>query len=158
MRLRATPGWHRMQMWKWGVPIGPAQDPAPDSHHHSSPDIPTHVHMDLNLASDVELDHAGAGQPCARPEKGKHSTQDERDDNDEPLNLLEYDMTWAIGQVDDMCEPTDAEVQRALAEHYDDENTWDRLEPELVRAAERAELERFRKMGVYEYMARGEAR
>lgn len=63
-------------------------------------------------------------------------------------------MTWAIGQVDDLCGPMDAEAQRALAQRddYYDENPWGRPDPELVKVGEKAEVERFRKMGVTEYL------
>lgn len=66
----------------------------------------------------------------------------------QPPNLLQDDMALAFGQVDDRCAPTDAEVQWALAQCGDPgDNTWDRLDPALVKAGKRVEMARFRKMG-----------
>lgn len=38
--------------------------------------------------------------------------------------------------------------------NYDGEQTWKKLNPELVVNGEREELARFKKMGVYEYTER----
>lgn len=38
-----------------------------------------------------------------------------------------------------------------------DEQDWKKLDPKLVEKGEREELERFKKMGVYDYVSRAEA-
>lgn len=57
-----------------------------------------------------------------------------------------------------MCDKEDPELRSwATDMKYYDEVTWKKLEPALVELEERAELERFKKMGVYEYVSRNEA-
>lgn len=174
VRVTATPGCHPESGCGDGGASCTAQGPAPGSHHHPTPDTSSLDRMDLQVSTDVELDHVSAELPCARRETGTKPTQEtsrsdsalcpkikfqgqpfatshrgkdgegqllaflgtssekeELDDTDEPLNLLEYDMMWTIGQVDHMCEQIDAEVQPALPQQdYDDENMWDPLDPE----------------------------
>lgn len=56
-----------------------------------------------------------------------------------------------------MCEPASEELRYSISEE-NDENTWEELDPEGARQGEREELERCRKVGVYEYVSRGEAK
>ena len=61
-----------------------------------------------------------------------------------------------IALLEDMCEKTSYGHQN-LDQVYFDENTWDALDPKLVRQAEAEEMTRFRKQGVYSYHERWEA-
>lgn len=59
-----------------------------------------------------------------------------------------------------MCENEDIEVRWAADMEYHDEVTWKKLDPALVELGQRrehAELERIKKMGVYEYVSSDEA-
>ena len=72
--------------------------------------------------------------------------------------LMQEDMKWHLDHVSDMCEPSHDEIGRGAVDFaYYDENTWEELDPTGVAAGERDELERFRKMGVYDYVTRREA-
>ena len=58
----------------------------------------------------------------------------------------------------DMCMPENEDLRRSVTDmKYFDENTWEELDPERVAEGERAELERFKKMGVYDYETRAVA-
>jgi hypothetical protein len=71
------------------------------------------------------------------------------------------DFQWPIeelGVVSDMTMPDDLEVRRRVTDmQYYDENTWEVLDPTLVEQGEKAELQRFRDMNVYEYVPRDQA-
>ena len=57
-----------------------------------------------------------------------------------------------------MCMPENEDLRRSVTDmKYFDENTWEELDPERVAEGERAELERFKKMGVYGYEMRAVA-
>lgn len=69
------------------------------------------------------------------------------------------DFVRDIGKVHDMCEGWPKEVRRGVMDlEYGDEQRWKRLDPTLVELGEKAELERFKKTGVYEYVRRDVAR
>ena len=58
----------------------------------------------------------------------------------------------------DMCMPDNEDLRRSVTDmKYFDENTWEELDPERVAEGERAELERFKKMGVYDCETRAVA-
>lgn len=63
------------------------------------------------------------------------------------------------GKVPDMYERWPGEVRRGggVPESHDDQ-TWKRLEPQLVEQGERVELYCFKKMGIYECVYRETAR
>ena len=68
---------------------------------------------------------------------------------------MQEDMKWTDKEVSDMCMPDDENLRRVDTDlKYYDENTWEELNPEKVTAGEKAELERFNKMEVYEYVER----
>ena len=66
---------------------------------------------------------------------------------------LQDDMTWVLNEVSDMCEK---EYEMTEFVSYD-ENTWEKLDANLVKAGEEEEMSRFRKMGVYNHVSRTEA-
>ena len=68
---------------------------------------------------------------------------------------MQEDMRWDLMEVCDMCMPDNEDLRRSVTYmKYFDENTWEELDPERVAEGERAELERFKKMGVYDYETR----
>jgi hypothetical protein len=72
--------------------------------------------------------------------------------------LMQEDMKWGINGVSDMCEQDHEDIRRIETDmQYYDENTWEALDPEKVAQGEKAEIERFRKMMVYEYVSRERA-
>ena len=77
------------------------------------------------------------------------------------VTLFQDDFQWPIEEVtvaSDMTAPEDPEVRRLVTDmQYYDENTWEWLDPKLVVEGERAELQRFRDMNVYEYVPREQA-
>lgn len=57
-----------------------------------------------------------------------------------------------------MCEVWDEEVRHGVMDlGYSDEQTWKKSDPVLVEQGERAELDRFKKRGVDEYVSRDQA-
>ena len=61
-------------------------------------------------------------------------------------------------EVSDICMPDNEDLRRWVTDmKYFDENTREELDPEKVAEGERAELERFKKMGVYDYETRAVA-
>lgn len=61
---------------------------------------------------------------------------------------------WYVGQVERTCEKKGLEVILWVANmKYYDEVTWKNSDPALVQCRERAELERFKRMGVYGYVS-----
>lgn len=65
------------------------------------------------------------------------------------------DFVCGVGEVHDMCETWSEEVRRGVVElEYYDGQTWKKLGPKLGELGERAELHRFKKMGVYECVSR----
>ena len=78
----------------------------------------------------------------------------ENDEEEMEVSLMERtmqeDMKWGDKIVSDMCEPDNEDLRRAETDlKYYDENTWEELDTEKVMEAEKVELERFTKMGVY---------
>ena len=72
--------------------------------------------------------------------------------------VMQEDMRWRIGAVSDMCMPEEEELMRSRVDmEYFDENTWEALDAENVMEGERVELDRFGKMGVYDYASRAQA-
>ena len=68
------------------------------------------------------------------------------------------DMKWTVSEVSDMCIPDDPAIKNTMDDMaYLDENTSGILDQELVKVAEKAEIARFKKMGVYTYVRRSEA-
>ena len=93
----------------------------------------------------------------------EHQDENERDDEDVDIanvegNIFQDDMKWTVNIVSDLCIPEDPAIKTAMDDmaHYD-ENTWERLDQHLVEEGEKAELARFKKMGVYSYVRRSEA-
>ena len=71
---------------------------------------------------------------------------------------MQEDMRWDLMEVCDMCMPDNEDLRRSGTDmKYFDENTWEELDPERVAEGERAELERFKKVGVYDYETRAVA-
>ena len=71
---------------------------------------------------------------------------------------MQEDMRWGEKEVSDMCMPENVDLLRWETDmRYYDQNTWEELETNKVVAREKAELERFRQMGVYDYIRREEA-
>ena len=67
-------------------------------------------------------------------------------------------MKWTVREVSDMCIPDDPIIKNTVDDvAYFDENTWEILDQQLVKEAEKAEIARFKKMGVYSYVSRSEA-
>ena len=65
---------------------------------------------------------------------------------------------WTLSEVSDMCIPDDPIIKNTVDDMaYFDENTWEILNQQLVKEAEKAEIARFKKMGVYSYVSRSEA-
>ena len=63
---------------------------------------------------------------------------------------------WEVSLTEDMCE----KEQFGTIDYdqvYLDENSWGPLDPALVRQGEQEEMERFHKMGVYDYCSRQDA-
>lgn len=56
-----------------------------------------------------------------------------------------------------LCEWWGGSTRAVAGMSYDEEGTWERLDPSLVELRERAGLERFTKMGVYEHAKRADA-
>ena len=73
-------------------------------------------------------------------------------------NPYQDDMKWTVSEVSDMCIPDDPIIKNTADDMaYFDENTWEILDQQLVEEAEKAEIARFKKMGVYSYVSRSEA-
>ena len=73
-------------------------------------------------------------------------------------NPYQDDMKWTVSEVSDMCVPDDPTIKNTVDDMaYFDENTWEILDQQLVKEAEKAEIARFKKMGVYSYVSRSEA-
>ena len=73
-------------------------------------------------------------------------------------NPYQDDMKWTVSEVSDMCIPDDPIIKNTVdGMAYFDENTWEILDQQLVKEAEKAEIARFKKMGVYSYLSRSEA-
>ena len=73
-------------------------------------------------------------------------------------NPYQDDMRWTVSEVSDMCIPDDPIIKNTVDDMaYFDENTWEILDQQLVKEAEKAEIARFKKMGVYSYVSRSEA-
>lgn len=71
---------------------------------------------------------------------------------------MQEDSRRDVGHIEDMCEGEGPEVRRWATDlEYDHESSWKKLEPALVGQGEHAELERYRKMELYEYVPREEA-
>ena len=102
----------------------------------------------------------GVGGDEKRPKQESNDRQDapgEPEDPDMEISAIERcmqeDFLWKTGARSDMCELPEPQVAQQVADFsYYDENTWEELDPEKVMAAERDELERFRKMAVYTYV------
>ena len=97
-------------------------------------------------------------------EKRSHEGTREMENDEEEMEVslmertMQEDMKWGDKTVSDMCEPDNEDLRRAETDlKYYDENTWEELDTEKVMEAERVELERFTKMGVYDYVSREEA-
>ena len=90
----------------------------------------------------------------------KRSAEDEEKDMEVSImeRTMQEDMRWDLMEVCDMCMPENEDLRRSVTDmKYFDENTWEELDPERVAEGERAELERFKKMGVYDYETRAVA-
>ena len=73
-------------------------------------------------------------------------------------NPYQDDMKWTVSEVSDMCIPDDPKIKNTVDDMaYFDENTWEILDQQLVKEAEKAEIARFKKMGVYSFVSRSEA-
>lgn len=58
------------------------------------------------------------------------------------------DFRRSVNEVDDMCGGWSAEMKQSVTDpQYHEEQTWQRLDPELVEKGERGELDRCKKMG-----------
>ena len=69
--------------------------------------------------------------------------------------MMQEDVVWSVNDVSDMCEETSEDVQLSVTDmNFDDETTGELFNQRLVREAEDAELQRFKKMGVYDYVGR----
>ena len=85
----------------------------------------------------------------------KRSAEDEEKDME--VSIMERTMQEDL-EVCDMSLPDNEDLRRSVTDmKYFDENTWEELDPERVAEGERAELERFKKMGVYDYETRAVA-
>ena len=72
--------------------------------------------------------------------------------------LMQEDFSWGLSSVSDLCEEELADQRgEAACPWYWDEHSGERLDPKLVAKAEKDELDRFQKMGVYSYIRREEA-
>ena len=72
--------------------------------------------------------------------------------------MLQDDMKWTLNHVEDMCEGENQELLRVVADiSYENEKTWEELDPKQVQKGEREEHERFCKMGVCDYASRDTA-
>ena len=97
------------------------------------------------------------------PAQGEQRAFQEDGDDMEISGLHRYqdDFEWNIGEVgvvSDMTEQDDPAVQQIVTDmQYFDENTWEELDPKLVEEGEKAELQRFHDMNVYEYVSRDQA-
>jgi hypothetical protein len=97
------------------------------------------------------------------PTQGEKRPLQEDDGGMEISEVHRYqdDFEWNIGEVgvrSDMTEQEDPAVRQAVTDmQYFDENTWEELDPKLVEEGEKAELQRFRDMNVYEYVSRDQA-
>jgi hypothetical protein len=97
------------------------------------------------------------------PAQGEKRPHEGEADEMEVSEVIEYqdDFQWPIEEVtvaSDMTAPEDSEVRRLVTDlQYYDENTWEMLDPKLVEEGEKAELQRFRDMNVYEYVPRDQA-
>ena len=130
-----------------------------------SKDVPSST----SASSSSGLKRDGSEQDDARKEKVRreeeprgHKREMEKDEEEMEVSLMERtmqeDMKWGDKILSDMCEPDNEDLRRAETDlKYYDENTWEELDTEKVMEAERVELERFTKMGVYDYVSREEA-
>ena len=90
----------------------------------------------------------------------KMSAEDEEKDMEVSImeRTMQEDMRWDMMEVCDMCMPDNEDLRRSVTDmKYFDENTWEELDPERVAEGQRAELVRFKKMGVYDYETRAVA-
>ena len=95
------------------------------------------------------------------PKRSKNDDDDDvMDDADatESMSYLEAmreDFYWELGLASDMCEVDPPEQRHWEADYaYFDEGTGERLDPKLVALGEKAEMDRFKKMNVYDYVNR----
>ena len=84
----------------------------------------------------------------------EHLAANESDDDDVDManvegNLYQDDMNWMIKSVSNLCAMDDMA--------YYDENTLEKLAQHLVEEGDKAELARFKKIGVCSYVRRSEA-
>ena len=87
----------------------------------------------------------------------KRSAEDEEKDMDVSImeRTMEEDMRWDLMEVSDMCMPDNEDLRRWVTDmKYFEKNTWEELDPEKVSEGERAELETFKKVGVYDFETR----
>ena len=76
----------------------------------------------------------------------------------EAERLMQEDFEWTLNHVSDMCEDVSVDLNRAVTDiSYYDENTWEPLDPAMVRIGEQEEMNRFKKMNVYTYTERNHA-
>ena len=91
---------------------------------------------------------AAASSSSSSSSKRWADVEEEDDVNDEST----------VSEVSDMCIPDDPIIKNTVDDMaYFDENTWEILDQQLVKEAEKAEIARFKKMGVYSYVSRSEA-
>ena len=90
----------------------------------------------------------------------KRSAEDEEKDMEVSImeRTMHEDMRWDLMEVCHMCMPDNEDLRRSVTDMKSfDENTWEELDPERVAEGERTELERFKKMGVYDFETRAVA-
>ena len=113
---------------------------------------------DQGEVQDQEDTLAAKAQRGAEEMRGQ-KREHEREESEMEVSLVERtmqeDMKWDEMRVSDMCMPDDMDIRRGETDmKYYDENTWEELDPVKVVEGERAELSRFKEMGVYEYVSR----
>ena len=97
-------------------------------------------------------------------EDGERPNTDIEGDQEMETNMAERmhqdDFKWNLDYVEDMCEDEATNLKQTMADYaHHDENTWEELDPKQCREGrERTRLEKFCKMGVYEYVSRAEAK
>ena len=116
------------------------------------------------LKRDPEGANTQGEEEAKRPKLpgGERPNADPEGDQEMEVSMLERmcqdDFKWNLNNVEDMCEEDAPELRQATADYaYYDENTWEELDPKMVAKGEKDEYDRFCKMGVYEYIGRGEA-
>ena len=131
-----------------GGPVQNQQHNQPTSDGPSaSSDTPMMSSGEKRIAEHVAAEETGV------PKKAK-GDDDAMEDADY-MEAMREDFYWELGFVSDMCEPDPLEQRSLEADYaYFDEGTGERLDPKLVALGEKAEMDRFKKMGVYDYVDR----